>query len=682
MRVISLKRLVLLLGIAVCYFGYWAYQTKYHHKTARHRGRHRVGRGGWQSPGLQDVELSERFVGDLVVAGVKKVESLTQPFKKHLRRHPFKNKLTHLNKIHKHSDNAPLSHRLPTQNVDEGGRNEGDDADVAAMVPGGPGAGPGADPAAADPVSVDEGRPDGDRANDRPSSHTARKSRRSGAHRGAHRGVSKGEDKVANRQRLTKGYRLDRKRIAHVPGEVGADLAPPPPSPPFAPRTKKPPLVLPPTNCKRPTVVWDTPMAGGAVNGFANEAISLIVPLHKLGLDIRLQASFYEESFVEQLPGPVGSVVKHLYARSQNWTLPPADVMVSQWSPPEALQHIWMASGGGYSYGNPKVRIVSRTMYEADGLPNNWLSAFQSSQIDEVWLPSEWNKRVFVNDGLDPDKVHVIGEGVDAVNVFNPNKYSRPRARGQLLKKEEVDTFVFLSVFKFETRKGWQDLVTAFFLEFKASDQVTLLLRTSLDPANERVFTDFCEALCTNHGLPEGCLLDPDYQNARRLRIMPRVPEHRYPEMYRAADSFVLASHGEGWGRPMMEAMAMSLPSIATNYSGMTAFITDQNSYPIAVSHMVPCEAEPQLKWAMVDIGLLRHALRRVFGTHGRGEALNKAKAARRTVVALHDQKLVVAKVLHLLQNACEANEADRAATLLQKAAISEIRAGQVATQV
>ena len=29
--------------------------------------------------------------------------------------------------------------------------------------------------------------------------------------------------------------------------------------------------------------------AGGAVNGFANEAISLIVPLHKLGLDIRLQ---------------------------------------------------------------------------------------------------------------------------------------------------------------------------------------------------------------------------------------------------------------------------------------------------------------------------------------------------------------------------------------------------------
>lgn len=644
MRVISLKRLVLLLGIVLCYLGYLAYQTKYH-KTDRHRGGHRVGRGGWQSP-LQYVKKSERFVGDTVLAVNTQVKSLTQPFKKHLHRHPFANKLTHLDKIHKHSDNAPLSHRLPGLRNDEGGHNKGDDADVV-VIPGGPGA-----------DVVYEGRPEGHQANDRSApGRVARRKRR----RGAHHGVDKAQAKVANRQRLTKGFRLGRKRITHVPGEVNVDSVQ---SLPFSPTTKKP--MLPPTNCKRPTVVWDTPMAGGAVNGFANEAISLIVPLHKLGLDIRLQASYYEESFVEQLPGPIGSVVKHLYARSQNWTLPPADVMVSQWSPPEVVQHIWMASGGGYNYGNPKVRIVSRTMYEADGLPNNWLGAFP--RIDEVWLPSEWNKRVFIKDGLDPAKVHVIGEGVDAVNVFNPNKYSRPRARGQLLKKEEVDTFVFLSVFKFETRKGWQDLVTAFFLEFKPSDKVTLLLRTSLDAANEKVFSDFCEALCTDHDLPESCLLDPDHQNARRLRIMPRVPEHRYPEMYRAADSFVLASHGEGWGRPMMEAMSMSLPSIATNYSGMTAFITDQNSYPIPVSHMVPCEAEPQLQWAMVDIGLLRHALRRVFGTHGRGEALSKAKAARRTVVALHDQKIVVGKVLHLLQNACEVNEADRAATLLKKA--------------
>jgi glycosyltransferase involved in cell wall biosynthesis len=36
--------------------------------------------------------------------------------------------------------------------------------------------------------------------------------------------------------------------------------------------------------------------------------------------------------------------------------------------------------------------------------------------------------------------------------------------------------------------------------------------------------------------------------------------------MYSSVDAFVLASHGEGWGLPYMEAMAMGLPCIATNW--------------------------------------------------------------------------------------------------------------------
>lgn len=145
------------------------------------------------------MKKSERFVGDMVVAGVNnKVKSLTQPSKKELHRHPFANKLTHLDKIHKHSDNVPLSHRLPGGHNDEGGHNEGDDTYVA-RVPGGPGA-----------DVVYEGRPEGDQANDS-KMRVARKRRR-----GAHRGESKAQAKGASRERLTKGFRLDRKRITHV----------------------------------------------------------------------------------------------------------------------------------------------------------------------------------------------------------------------------------------------------------------------------------------------------------------------------------------------------------------------------------------------------------------------------------------------------------------------------------
>ena len=46
------------------------------------------------------------------------------------------------------------------------------------------------------------------------------------------------------------------------------------------------------------------------------------------------------------------------------------------------------------------------------------------------------------------------------------------------------------------------------------------------------------------------------------------VVQAELPSLYLAVDAFVLPSRGEGWGRPVMEAMAMGLPSIATNWSG------------------------------------------------------------------------------------------------------------------
>jgi hypothetical protein len=53
--------------------------------------------------------------------------------------------------------------------------------------------------------------------------------------------------------------------------------------------------------------------------------------------------------------------------------------------------------------------------------------------------------------------------------------------------------------------------------------------------------------------------------------FLPRVSLRDYIQLYRAADAFVLATHGEGWGRPLMEAMAMGLPAIATAWCVLAA---------------------------------------------------------------------------------------------------------------
>jgi glycosyltransferase involved in cell wall biosynthesis len=43
-----------------------------------------------------------------------------------------------------------------------------------------------------------------------------------------------------------------------------------------------------------------------------------------------------------------------------------------------------------------------------------------------------------------------------------------------------------------------------------------------------------------------------------------------FPRFYKAGDALVLPTRGEGWGRPQVEAMAMGLPVISTNWSGIT----------------------------------------------------------------------------------------------------------------
>ncbi|KAI6676650.1 hypothetical protein NL676_037446 [Syzygium grande] len=84
--------------------------------------------------------------------------------------------------------------------------------------------------------------------------------------------------------------------------------------------------------------------------------------------------------------------------------------------------------------------------------------------------------------------------------------------------------------------------------------------------------------------------------------------------MYKAADAFVLPSRGEGWGRPLVEAMAMSLPVIATNWSGPTEYLTDDNSYPLPVERMSEVLEGPFKGhlWAEPSVDKLRMLMRHV----------------------------------------------------------------------
>ena len=67
------------------------------------------------------------------------------------------------------------------------------------------------------------------------------------------------------------------------------------------------------------------------------------------------------------------------------------------------------------------------------------------------------------------------------------------------------------------------------------------------------------------------------------------------------ADAFVLPTRGEGWGLPVVEAMAMALPVIVTNTSGCSQYLTQENSFPLTPTPTTDGFSEPHVPQLQVQ---------------------------------------------------------------------------------
>jgi glycosyltransferase involved in cell wall biosynthesis len=108
-------------------------------------------------------------------------------------------------------------------------------------------------------------------------------------------------------------------------------------------------------------------------------------------------------------------------------------------------------------------------------------------------------------------------------------------------------------------------------------------------------------------------------------------------DLYRRADAFVLATRGEGWGLPYMEAMASGLPTIGTDWGGQTDFMNDENSFSIRSSLMPVSSRAVQeyrlfdgQRWAEPDVSDLQEVMRTVYNG---GPRISGVAAAGRNMI-------------------------------------------------
>lgn len=374
------------------------------------------------------------------------------------------------------------------------------------------------------------------------------------------------------------------------------------------------------TRSAPPHVLWRGPLFDPS--GYAEEGREFVLGLAAADTDIRTQAVYEWCSRRVDLT-PADTETLH---RLESDGCEEAAYTVFHMTPPSWRR---VPRGG---------RHIGRTMCETDRIPDYWVEPCNA--MDEVWVPCAHNVETFAASGVRREKLVKVPEGID------PRRY---QTFGPALAIRGARSFNFLSVFEWSRRKGWDALVRAFVAEFRGREDVALILKTGA--AGGQSAARIRSAIVT------------ELRRARLGASMPsniiiyaaNLPAADMPALYRAAQAFALPSRGEGWCRPLMEAMLMGLPSIGTRWSGPLEFMNDENSYLVDCSVVdVPPQGWREAavfrghRWAEPSVSHLRQLMRRVVSE--RGEAARKAAAGRQEIVENFSRERVAAIVRERLR--------------------------------
>ncbi|WP_308992456.1 glycosyltransferase family 4 protein [Mariniflexile litorale] len=177
--------------------------------------------------------------------------------------------------------------------------------------------------------------------------------------------------------------------------------------------------------------------------------------------------------------------------------------------------------------------------------------------FNEIWTPSKYCKKIFqktYNSPIiivpHPVEVHLNPlPNQNTSHFFDDNKFS------------------FLFIFSYHSsmeRKNPFFLIEAFKTAFDDNDPVELVIKTAGGKHHKKQKQRL-----------EQC-------NSKNIKIYDReLDKNSVNHLINSCDAYVSMHHSEGFGLTLAEAMYLGKPAVATNYSGNTEFMNDNNSFLI-----------------------------------------------------------------------------------------------------
>jgi len=218
-------------------------------------------------------------------------------------------------------------------------------------------------------------------------------------------------------------------------------------------------------------------------------------------------------------------------------------------------------------------KVIKWGIFETDTLPTDYLNYLRRSNL--VWVPSKWAKNVLIQHGFCKDHVNVVNEGVNP-NIFVPSCKTRGR---------NSDTFRFFACGKNEARKGFDELLLGFKMAFGNDGKTQLHLKADYFWGGPRY---------TEH---KKCQLNKQINDLglnNVTQITGDLSTNDMSGLYSYYDAMVFPSRAEGWGLPLIEALASGLPVVSTFYSGHTEYLSSIKGNFVRLEHQLQSISCPE----------------------------------------------------------------------------------------